>query len=170
MEELEQSVPPTTSFSVGYFQSTCKHWIFTEEDLKAMYAACSKQIVLWCDDRDDDPIQSNPRPRKKRKIDDTTSKREEKEQHVEEIAKELKDKHEGNLELNDTQYRLWARMIVSGIHSSMDTPPQVPMITGCTLKRKRSDDFKDKHSNCSNGSSHRKISCPNSSNSANSYT
>ena len=71
-----------------------------------MYAACGKQIVLWCDGCDDDPIQSNPRPRKKRKIDDTTSKREEKEQRVEEIAKELKDKHEGNLELNDTQYRL----------------------------------------------------------------
>ena len=34
-------------------------------------------------------------------------------------------------------------MIVSCIHSSMDTPPQVPMITGCTPKRKRSDNFKD---------------------------
>ena len=117
--------------------------IFTEEDLKALYAACSKQILIWCDGRDDDPIQSNPHPRKKRKIDDTTSKREEKEQCVKDIAKELKDKHEGNLELNDTQDRLWARMIVGGIHSSMETPPQVPMITGCTPKRKRGNDFKD---------------------------
>ena len=55
---------------------------------------------------------------------------------------ELQELHSGKLELNDTQYRLWARMIVSGIHASKDTPPQVPLITGVTPKRKQSDTFK----------------------------
>ena len=40
------------------------------------------------------------------------------------------------LDVSDTQYRLRARMIVNGIHSSnKDTPPKVPMISGITPTR-----------------------------------
>ena len=62
---------------------------------------------------------------------------------VESLATELKELHGDKLQLNETQYRLWARMIVSGIHTSKDEPPQVPLITtGVTPKRKQSDSFK----------------------------
>ena len=36
---------------------------------------------------------------------------------------------------SDPQYRLWARMIVNGLHSSKESPPQVPMITGIVPTR-----------------------------------
>ena len=34
------------------------------------------------------------------------------------------------MNLSEVQYRLWARMLVTGVHSSKDNPPQFPMITG----------------------------------------
>ena len=43
-----------------------------------------------------------------------TSKREEAEQHIVEIAEELKELHEDKLKLSEVQYRLWARMLVTG--------------------------------------------------------
>ena len=144
MEEFEESVPQITKFAVGYFQQSTKHWICSEEDLNALYTTNDKQIILWCDGREEDHIESTPRSSKKRKkSEERTTKREEKEQRVEDLAIELQELHSGKLELNDTQYRLWARMIVSGIHASKDTPPQVPLITGVTPKRKQSDTFKE---------------------------
>ena len=68
------------------------------------------------------------------------SKREEKELEVEELAKELEELNEERLDLSEVQYRLWARMITTGIHSSKDTPPQVPMITGITPRKKPKKD------------------------------
>ena len=146
MEELEESVPQTTKFAVGYFVQSTKHWICNEEDLNALYTACNNQIMLWCDGREDEcHIESTPSRSSKRrkKGEEHVTKREEKEQRVEDLAKELQELHEDKLELNDTQYRLWARMIVTGIHASKDTPPQVPLITGVTPKRKHADTFKD---------------------------
>ena len=62
---------------------------------------------------------------------------------MEDLAKEIQELHQEKLELGGTQYHLWARMIVSSIHASKDTPPQVPLITGVTPKRRQSDTFKD---------------------------
>ena len=145
MEEFEESVPQTTKFAIGYFHQSTKYWICNEEDLNALYTSNDKQIMLWCDGREDDYVENTPsRSSKKRKRnEERTTKREEKEQQVEDLAKELQEMHSGKLELNDTQYRLWARMIVSGIHASRDTPPQVPLITGVTPKHKQSDTFKE---------------------------
>ena len=44
------------------------------------------------------------------------------------------------MELNDTQYRLCAHIIVTGIHGSKGIPP---MITGVTPNQKQADTFKD---------------------------
>ena len=42
------------------------------------------------------------------------------------------------------QYRLWARMIVNGIHASKGEPPQVPMIVGApATTRTAKKSFKD---------------------------
>ena len=96
--------------------------------------ACSphREIVLWCDSRESDYNQ--PR-NKKRKTCDTTMKREETEQRGLDMTEELKGMHKEKMTLSEVQYRLWARMLVTGIHSSKDNPPQVPMITGGTLCR-----------------------------------
>ena len=60
-----------------------------------------------------------------------TSEREETERVVE-IADELQQLHQDKLELSEMQYRLWAQMLVTGVHCSKENPPQVPMITGTT--------------------------------------
>ena len=40
MEEFENCIPPTTRFSLGYFEcrQSIKKWLVTEDDLKAMYS------------------------------------------------------------------------------------------------------------------------------------
>jgi len=43
---------------------------------------------------------------------------EEKEQQVEHLAEELQELHGDKLELNDAQYCLWARTIVTGNHGT----------------------------------------------------
>ena len=101
--------------------------------------------MLWCDGREDECTESTPSRSSKRqkKGEEHATKCGEKEQRVEDLAKELQELHGERLELNDTQYRLSARMTVTGIHASKDMPPQVPLITGVTPKRKQADTFKD---------------------------
>ena len=136
LDEFQEHMPPIMTFGIGYFSGrpSVKHWIFTEEDLNMMYKNCPNcDIMLWCDGRS----EASETSKKKQRLDTFVSKREEKEQKVEELAKELQELNSGNLDLNEVQYRLWARMICTGIHSSKETPPQVPMITGITPKGKR---------------------------------
>ena len=138
MEEFEDKVPPTTRFSVGYFvgrQST-KKWLVTQDDLTAMYVETMRSgktdLCLWCDGYEESEMQ---RKRKRDSPDGFPSKRSEKESSIDEIVLELKEIHSDKHSYSDPQYRLWARMIINGIHSSKETPPQVPMITGITPTR-----------------------------------
>ena len=150
MEEMEESVPQTTKFAVGYFLQATKHWI-SNEDLNALYTACDNHIMLWCDGCEDECTEHTPSRSSKRrkKGEERATKREEVEQHVEDLAKELKELHGDKLELTNTQYRLWARMIVTGVHATKDTPPQVPLIAGVATKRKQAETFKDtSHCHC----------------------
>lgn len=142
MEEFEEQIPETTKFGIGYIEGrqSTKRWICCDDDIAAMYTAYAtcpeKEIMLWCDSRcGGDNNEDNPKS-KRRKTNDVSSKREENEQRVAEIADELKEQHEKKLKLNEVQYRLWARMLVTGVHSSRENPPQVPMITGSTPRRK----------------------------------
>lgn len=48
MEELEENVPQTTRFSVGYFLQSTKYWICNEEDLNVMYTACDSHNIIIC--------------------------------------------------------------------------------------------------------------------------
>ena len=63
------------------------------------------------------------------------SKRATKEKEVDDLAAEIKEIHSKDHNYSDPQYRLWARMIVNGLHYSKDIPPEVPMITGVTPTR-----------------------------------
>jgi len=45
--------------------------------------------------------------------------------------------HSENHNYTEPQYQLWARRIQNGIHTSKDSPPQVPMITGATPGNKK---------------------------------
>ena len=66
-----------------------------------------------------------------------STKREEKEQEVDDIFQDLKERHDSDY--SGPQLRLWARMISNGLHEDLDNPPRVPMITGTTPKRPKQD-------------------------------
>ena len=140
MEEFEEQVPDSLNFSVGYFEGrqSTKKWIVTQEDLHAMYAMMNQagktDVCLWCDGREDEG-GCRSRKRKRDGSSAPSSKRAEKEKEVEDIAVELRALHGQEKHFSDPQYRLWARMIVNGIHTSKETPPNVPMITGITPTR-----------------------------------
>jgi len=48
MDELEDEVPATTRFSMGYYEGkqSTKKWIVTQEDLDAMYCTVNKDIFM----------------------------------------------------------------------------------------------------------------------------
>ena len=140
MEEFEDQVPPTTRFSVGYFEGrqSTKKWLVSQDDLTAMYSSLKKSgktdVYLWCDGYSEEADESS----RKCKRDDSLgpqSKRATKEKEVDDLAAEIKEIHSKDHNYSDPQYRLWARMIVNGLHSSKDIPPEVPMITGVTPTR-----------------------------------
>ena len=134
IEEFGDLMPSNISFLVGYFgQHNKKLSLSTTEDLGSMYASYSsplkKVINLWCESRERDEELDLPKSKRQK-----MSKREEKESKVDEIVQELKENSDKGF--SQAQYRLWARMIITGAHSSKDTPPQIPMFSGVPLKRK----------------------------------
>ena len=67
-----------------------------------------------------------------------TSNYHEREGEVDEIYRELDAKHSGKYEV--PKLRLWARMISSNLHDSMDYPPKIPVFGGgLQPKRPRQD-------------------------------
>ena len=87
-------------------------------------------MCLWYDGYSEE--SENPRKCKRDDSPVRTSKHAEKEKDIDDLVSELIEMHSDKCNLSDIQYRLWARMIVNGIHSSK---PQVPMMTGPTPTR-----------------------------------
>ena len=135
VEEFKDVVPDSLSFSVGYFegQKHSKIWLVTREDFSTMYGKYPKgEITLWCDGRteQEDDISG----RKKRKRVEVSSKRQEKEDEVDDIFKQLKEKHG---EKYDTpRLRLWARLVCSKIHDDLDSPPDLHAFRDTTGQKK----------------------------------
>ena len=129
VEEFNDSVPDS---GVGYYegQRYCKMVIATQEDINAMYRKYpSGDITLWCDGKSED----NGKGKRKRE----TSKYNEREIEVDEIYRELEAKHSEKFEV--PKLRLWARMISSNLHDSIDDPPKIPVFGGSKPKRPRQD-------------------------------
>ena len=134
IEELKDHVPDNLSFQVGYYEAgkqTKRRWLYCAEDLQAMYMFFkpNTEVMLWCDGKDED---SGKTPRKRKQ---DSSRREEKEEEVESVFLDLKEKH---AEYDIPKLRLWARMITSGLHDSTDEPPKVPVFQSTEPKRKKS--------------------------------
>ena len=134
--ELSDELP--SSFNVGYFEGRhhAKKWLTTDQDLVAMNAKFTGgDVCLWCDaaqQTSEATVLRNRSPTRKK-----SSKREDKEQEVDDIFQDLKERHESDY--SGPQLRLWARMISNGLHEDLDNPPRVPMITGTTPKRPKQD-------------------------------
>ena len=114
-EEFGDQVSTSSALNVGYLEQQAKISLFASDDLSRMYEQYAKggQITLWCDGKVSD---SNC----KRKDDSGTSKRTENEQQVNDVYKDLRDKH--GSEFETPKLRLWARMICSGLHDDYNSP------------------------------------------------
>ena len=136
LDELKDQLPDSISFNVGYFegQQHTKMLIANKDDIKAMYTKYPRgEITLWCDGRQD---ESSGRTKRKRD-EQLSTKYNEREEEVEQIFKDLKERHGEKLEL--PKLRLWARMIASNLHESLDDPPNIPAFYGSTIKKSRQE-------------------------------
>ena len=134
LEELKDQLPDSVSFSVGYIegQQHTKMLIANTDDIKAMYTRYSSgEITLWCDGRNN---ESSGRAKRQRD-EQVSSKYSDREEEMEHIFTELKEKHEEKYDL--TKLRLWARLIASNLHHSLDDPPNIPAFYGSAAKRAR---------------------------------
>ena len=129
IEELKEHVPNSMTFNVGYFEGR-KH------DLKVMYSKYpSSDITIWCDGWQDESIRG------KRKRDDSSVsslKHKEREEEVDDIFSELKEKHSDNY--GNPKLHLWAQMISSNLHDSLEDPPNIPVFQASTPKRQKTSD------------------------------
>ena len=148
-EEFSEHVAQGSSFSIGYFEGRhqTKRWLISLQDVEKMYEKLQgkPEIFLWSDGKDDSKTvtegdHEDASHNRKRSL-ETTSKWQEKEEEVEAMFCELKDKHSGKFSV--LQLRLWARMVANGIHDALEEPPQVPMITGITPKRAKKETLSD---------------------------
>ena len=137
-----EQVPESDNFDVGYYvkPGNSKRWIDSSDDLEAMYSTSGKDntITLWCDARVDPPTDGSSKKKRSGHDEEPTSKRARKEKDIEDIFETLREKHSVEA-FSDPQLRLWARMYVSGSHTDLDHPPQVPAITGRVCRQKESN-------------------------------
>ena len=142
MEQFENQLPITLTFNIGYYdgRQSEKRWICDKEDLEAMYSSPAllgrKDILLWCDGRPEDSDFDNSR-KKRARCHSPLTRRDDREAQIDDLVDELREMHSENHNYTEPQYRLWARMIQNGIHTSKDSPPQVPMITGAIPGNKK---------------------------------
>ena len=144
MDTFTEYVPDNIDFKIGYFEKpgNSKRWIATAEDLKAMYSInhSDDTYTLWCDGRTEGSDgQAGGQKRKKTCDSDSepNNKKARKEEQIETTFRTLRETH--GAEFSDPQLRLWARMHANGIHSDLETLPNVPAITGEPVKRKREE-------------------------------
>ena len=108
----------------------------TNEDLSAMYSRYPKgEITLWCDGRSPSGQESTESGKRKREETNSCSKRQEKEDEVDAVFKELKEKHGDEYDI--PKLCLWARMMSSSLHDDYETPPDVPAFPGSVSKKSR---------------------------------
>ena len=143
MEKFGDQVPSSVSFDVGYFegQQHSKLCLCSNDDLKSMYMKYPKgEITLWCEGKGTEHSSVREKRNGKRKRDEpSTSNRQDKEEEVESVFKELKSKHGDKFDA--PRLRLWVRMIASNLHEDMDTSPQVPAFNLTPKRQKQSESF-----------------------------
>ena len=141
MENFGDQVPNTTciDFSVGFYErrQSKKRWLYCHDDLDTMYSDRNGgELTLWCEGRKNGATTNSiDQPGPHRCKSEVTTRRQEKEEEVDQFFSDLKDKHGGNY--SSPKLRLWARMIASGIHESIEEPPDVPAFQHAERKRRK---------------------------------
>lgn len=143
IESFSDQVPNTVTFNVGYYDGSqqAKVWLFATDDLQTMYQKYKGgQISLWCDGRLASE-NSEERGPKRKKDSESSTRRQEKEENVESVYKELLEKH--GKKFDTPKLRLWSRMICSDLHDDYDNPPDIPAFSSVTPKRPRKESLSD---------------------------
>ena len=115
-------------------------WIFTEEDVSAMvekHIKKKKELRFWCysdENKSSTPHSPERGPENKKPVPHKYDSYVQKLAKVDEIFKELDEKHHGRLSLE--QLNAWAHLVQSGKHASLDVPPGMPFFKG---KKKKKD-------------------------------
>ena len=154
-ESFSEQVPDACDYQVGYFEKrhNRKHWIEDADDLNYMYASYEAYdtIKLWCDGREEQSKstsgKSHPEKQGENMPVNAKSKGKEgdkKQDKFESAVQELLDKHGDKY--TEAQLRVWARLIVNGLHLDTDKPPDIPIITGEPTKKRRKLDPKQDES------------------------
>ena len=135
---LDEQVPDSVKFNVGYIDGKHQMSLFSNEDLNLMYSKYKfgGEIILWCDSR----CREDNRGSRKRDIDTSLLKRQEREDQMDEVFKDLKSKH--NDKYSVPQLRLWSRMICTSLHDDTEKPPNIPAF-GATTKKPRKESVTD---------------------------
>jgi len=138
IDEFAETVPDTVNFNVGYFdgRQQAKLWLVTNEDLACMYSKYrTGEITLWCDGRqsDRDRIGEEVRSKRKRDSEANVSRRQEREEEVDTVFKDLKEIH--GSKFDTPRLRLWSRMICSNLHEDLENPPDIPAFSGSVPKK-----------------------------------
>lgn len=129
LENFEDKLHSIEHLECGYFEKSAKRWIEHNKDLEAMYKAFEGRncdITLWFSH--ETQLQHGTKRKNVESHDITPSKRVSREEAVDQITQELRDKH--GEQFNSPQLRLWARMKLNGQHTSIEHPPQIPLFTG----------------------------------------
>ena len=131
-------MPDSVKFNVGYIDGRHQISLFSNEDLNLMYSKYKfwGEIILWCDSR----CREENRGSRKRDIDTSLLKRQEREDQVDEVFKDLKLKH--NDKYSIPQLQLWSRMICTSLHDDTDKLPNIPAF-GASTKKPRKESVAD---------------------------
>ena len=153
--QVGEAVSRLLDFPIGYYRDSKKIWIQNQKDLRDAWQLLeqNKSLTLWChgadgkrkragqesdesDDSSDSGISRKGSTKKKGGRNKSSARSrlssDEKAAQVQKLKTKLEQRH--GTKFNSCQYRLWAEMVFSGIHESMEEPPQVPMF-GAQRKR-----------------------------------
>lgn len=121
-DQLKDEMDSGDEINFGYYEGRygTKRWIIESEDIPCMYSKFeTSEIHLWCNIIKDETTTNKKKGTTRQTI----------EEKVENVFTELSTRHQDH-HYTAPQLKLWARMIVNGIHESHESPPDVPMITG----------------------------------------
>lgn len=118
---------------IGYFHCSKKYWINNRLDVNDFWELVAKgkreKVALWCVAIDDSckgqkrPSSDEEQPKKIGK----KSSIEEKRELTNEYELKLKEKHEDAY--SRFQYKLWAEMLSTGVHTDLEEPPAAAMFS-----------------------------------------
>ena len=112
-------------------------WAHFEKDSDKSNPSGKEQAVtiqkVYADHKTVQPEQVIAESRKSAN-DSAVTKRQAREEEIDSIFRQLQESHDDAYSV--PQLRLWARMVISGTHDDLETPPRVPMIVGAPIPKR----------------------------------